>query len=164
MAEEKQEGKDLKHLIRVGNTDIEGDQQILYGLTQIKGVDEMFANAMCRLAGIHTQEKAGAVSDELVEELNDIVENPVENGMPAWLVNRRKDIRTGEDKHLLGGDIDFVEDQDIKRMKKAKTYRGMRHTYGLTVRGQRTRGNFRSSSGTSLGVQKQQVKSDEDES
>jgi len=32
---------------------------------------------------------------------------------------------------------------DIKRLKKIKSYRGLRHVLGQPVRGQRTRGHFR---------------------
>jgi len=45
---------------------------------------------------------------------------------------------------------------DIKRLKKVKSYRGMRHAFGLPVRGQRTRSHFRK--GRSVGVQKKKVK------
>ncbi len=153
---------ETRHLIRVGNTDIEGDNQLLYGLTQIKGVSVALANAACRQAGINTAVKAGDISEDQEEELDEIIKNPTQNGIPAWLVNRRKDPETGEDKHLLGGDIDFTEDRDIKRMKKMKSYRGVRHMQGLTVRGQRTKGNFRSEGG-GLGVEKEKVEAEPDE-
>jgi small subunit ribosomal protein S13 len=41
---------------------------------------------------------------------------------------------------------------DIKRLKKIRSYRGLRHATGRPVRGQRTKGHFRSK--TSLGVAK----------
>ncbi len=38
-------------------------------------------------------------------------------------------------------------------MKKIKSYKGVRHMFGLTVRGQRTRSNFRKNKGkVRLGV------------
>lgn len=148
---------DYQHIVRIANTDIDGERQLLHGLSQIKGVDVMFANAACRLAGLHVQQQAGDVDDDKVEELNEIIENPTENGIPSWLVNRRRDPETGEDKHLLGGDINFTIKQDIKRLKEAKTYRGIRHSRDLTTRGQRTKGNFRHSGGGSLGVSREEV-------
>jgi len=57
--------------------------------------------------------------------------------------NRRSDPETGEEKHLVGTDLDMKKDFDIRRMKKIRSYRGIRHTSGLPVRGQRTRSNFR---------------------
>ena len=59
---------------------------------------------------------------------------------------------TGNDGHLLTSDLDFTKDNDIKRMRKIKSYRGNRHTRGLPVRGQRTRGSFRK--GKTVGVSK----------
>ena len=64
------------------------------------------------------------------------------------------------------GDLDFTVDNDLKRMKMIKCYRGMRHAFGLPVRGQRTKSNFRKNKGkASLGVVKkqQQPKTDKPE-
>jgi small subunit ribosomal protein S13 len=149
---------DYRHIVRIGNTDIDGTEQVLHGMTDIKGVDIMFANAVCRVAGVDVRTPAGELDDDIVEQLDDIVQNPNEHDIPAWLLNRRKDIRTGEDLHLLGGDIDFTLRQDIKRLKEAKTYRGIRHAQDLTTRGQRTKGNFRSNKGKGPGVKKRRVK------
>ena len=66
------------------------------------------------------------------------------------MVNRRKDIETGEDRHLVGVDLKFMQEQDIKRMIKIKSYKGVRHMFGLPVRGQRTRSSFRG--GRTVGV------------
>ena len=42
-------------------------------------------------------------------------------------------------------------------MKKVKSYKGVRHSAGLTVRGQKTKSNFRRNKGKlSLGVKKKQ--------
>jgi small subunit ribosomal protein S13 len=67
--------------------------------------------------------------------------------MPIWLKNRRKDYETGVDKHLLGTDLDLTQENDIKRLKKVKAYRGIRHIHGQPSRGQRTKSNFRRNKG-----------------
>ena len=41
-----------------------------------------------------------------------------------------------------------------KFMKKIKSYRGIRHMFGLPVRGQRTRSNFRPNKGKVQGVKR----------
>ena len=69
-------------------------------------------------------------------------------------MNRRRDYDTGEDKHLLIGTLQFSKDNDIKRLKKIKALRGMRHQKGLPVRGQRTKSNFRRNKGKVIGVKK----------
>jgi small subunit ribosomal protein S13 len=69
-------------------------------------------------------------------------------------MNRRMDFETGENKHLNGFDLDLQKEFDIKRLKKIKSYKGYRHMSGLTLRGQRTRGNFRRNKMKSVGIKK----------
>ena len=55
--------------------------------------------------------------------------------------------------NFLQDDLSFAEENDIKMMKKIRSYRGVRHGMGLPVRGQRTKSNFRKNKGkVSLGV------------
>ena len=70
------------------------------------------------------------------------------------MVNRRNDYDTGQNKHLLTGDLQFTVENDIKMMKKMKCYKGVRHILGQPVRGQRTRSNFRRNKGKVMGVRR----------
>jgi len=63
--------------------------------------------------------------------------------LPEFLLNRRKDFETGEDAHLIGTDLDMKKEFDIRRLKKIRSYRGLRHAFKHPTRGQRTRSNFR---------------------
>jgi small subunit ribosomal protein S13 len=149
--------EELKHLVRIANTDMKGTQQILYGLKRVKGVGFMFANAVCKMTKIDPTKKAGALSDEEIKKLEFVIKNPLKHNFPVWMLNRRKDMDTGEDKHLSTSDLRFTLDTDIKQMKKIKSYRGIRHMFGLPVRGQRTRSNFRPNKGKVKGVQRSKV-------
>ena len=71
---------------------------------------------------------------------------------PKFLLNRRNDFTTGKDSHLFGNDLELSEELDIKRLKKIKSYRGIRHATGQPVRGQRTKSHFRKNK--AIGVQK----------
>ncbi len=154
------EDKDFQYLIRVFNTDLKGDKQLLYALTKIKGVSVMMANAMCRKARVSLTKKAGYLTPNEIKALEVVIADPLKAGIPKWMINRRKDYESGEDKHILLADLDFTREMDIKRMKKTKSYTGLRHQWGLPVRGQKTRSNFRRNKGKgSLGVQKKKVKS-----
>lgn len=137
---------DFKHIIRIANTDLQGDKQILIALQKIKGVGHNLAAALCHVAGIPKTKKAGELSDAEVQKLDEVVRNPGLH-VPTWMVNRRRDPETGEDKHLLLADIDFTFDQDKKREMKLKSYKGIRYQARLPVRGQRTRSNFRPNKG-----------------
>lgn len=152
------EDNNFRHLVRIANADLDGNKQIFYGLRKIKGVSFMFANMVCSIAGIDKSKKAGTLSDAEIQKLDEIVSNPKKFGAPSWMLNRRKDIETGEEKHLLSSDLDFAKQGDLKRLQKVKSYRGLRLFAGLPVRGQRTKSNFRRSKskgkGGSLGVKR----------
>ena len=133
----------LKYLVRVANTDLEGGKMVLYGLRKIRGINTMFANAVCVVAGVDPCKKAGYLTDEEVSRLNQAIASPLAKGIPVWMVNRRKDPETGEDMHTITGDLQFYRENDIKMMKKIKCYKGVRHIFNLPCRGQRTKSNFR---------------------
>ena len=52
--------------------------------------------------------------------------------------------------------MDLAREFDIRRMKKVRSYKGIRHLQGQPVRGQRTRAHFRK--GRSVGVTRAKVK------
>jgi len=152
---EKQVDKDFRHLVRIANTDLDGHKSILYALQKIKGVSVMYANLVCYLAGIDKTKKTGELLNSETKRLDEVLENPHEFGVPSWMMNRRKDYEKGEDVHLVGPNLTFTKDIDIKRLKKIKSNRGFRHHWGLPLRGQRTKANFRKSRGKgTLGVKR----------
>ncbi len=145
---------EFKHLLRVANTDLDGNKKIVVAMKKIKGVDIMLANAICQEAGIDTDAKAGDLSDSDAEKLTKAL-NDANSKLPNWLLNRRKDPETGQDLHIIGPELGFTKEGDLKRLKKIKSNRGFRHQWGLPVRGQRTKANFRRNKGRgSLGVNK----------
>ena len=131
--------QEFKHVIRIVNTDLDGKKQVLFALTKIKGVGEMFANMACKLASVATNTRAGDLTDAEVKRLEEILKEPLQHGAPNWMINRKKDYETGEDKHLLTGDLQLTQQLDVTRLKKIKSYRGLRLQWGVPVRGQRTR-------------------------
>ena len=154
------EDKDYKHLVRIMNTDLKGNKQILYALPFIRGIGLMFANAVLRKANVDIHKKAGYLSEQEVKAIEDVITHPVKHGIPIWMFDRRKDYDTGADLHLISGSLEFTHEMDIKRMKKTKSYKGLRHQWGQPVRGQRTKSNFRKNKGkVTLGVIKKKIKS-----
>lgn len=145
---------EFRHIVRVANTDLDGKKHILIALTKIKGVGVQFANMALSIAGVDKTKKAGDLLDAEVKKIDDILNNPSKYNAPDWLLNRRFDYETGENMHLLNAELSFQKDNDIKRLKKIKTYRGLRHQWGLPVRGQKTKSNFRRNKGKSLGFKK----------
>ena len=148
--------QDFKHIVRIMDADLKGDKKLLPSLRKIKGVGFAFANAICNVTNVDTEKQVGVLSNEEIKQLTEVVQNPKKFNIPNWLFNRKKDMETGTDKHLVGSDLNFKKDFDIKFLKKIKCYRGVRHSQGLPVRGQRTRGNFRH--GKTIGVRRKGVK------
>jgi small subunit ribosomal protein S13 len=138
---------EFKHIIRVANTDLMGEKKLIIALQKIRGVGYNMANAICRAAAIPKERRAGDLSDAEETRLSDVVLHPEKHGIPTWMFNRRKDYETGEEKHLLLADIAYATEQDKRRESRMKSYKGVRYPLNLTVRGQRTKSNFRLNKG-----------------
>jgi len=152
---EQKENKNFKHILRIANTDLDGNKPILGALRKIKGVGFMFSNIICVLTSIDEKKKTGDMTDEEVKKIQDILKDPSKFNCPGWMLNRRKDYGDGQNKHLLSEDLVFFNDNDKKRLKKIKSYKGVRHISNLPARGQKTKSNFRRNKGkVHLGVKK----------
>ena len=143
---------EFKHLVRISRKDVSGNKTIELALTEIKGVGISLSKTMCRVLDLDLDAKIGYIADEDVLKIEEILENPLDNGIPAWMLNRREDYVTGENIHLIESDLDMTLRDDLNRMKKTRSYKGRRHEVGLPVRGQRTKSTFRKSS--SVGVKR----------
>jgi small subunit ribosomal protein S13 len=149
----KKDGKkdDFKYIVRIANTDVDGDKTLVRGLTSIKGIGMHMSVLIADAAGIDRYKKIGDLSDMQIEKIKTVLEN-INDNAPKWMLNHRKDLDSGEDIHLIGAEIDMRLRDEINIMKKIRSYKGIRHELGLRVRGQRTRANNRK--GLSLGVSK----------
>ncbi|MCS7110602.1 MAG: 30S ribosomal protein S13 [Candidatus Caldarchaeum sp.] len=142
--------KDFRLIVRVMNTDVDGTLKIPYALANVKGIGVNLGYAVARVAGIDPQMRIGNLSEKQIEKIELIAKNPVKHGIPAWMVNRRFDPVTGENRHLVGADLDLAVKEDIQTMMRTKSWKGIRHSLGLKVRGQRTRTTGRT--GMTVGV------------
>ena len=144
--------QEYRHIVRIVGNDIPGERKMLVGLTQIKGIGYNFATAILDTLKIDTNSNIGNLSDSDVQAIEKLITDPVEGNFPTWFLNRRKDIETGKDLHLLTSDIPFTLRNDIERERVTASWRGYRHLSGLKVRGQRTRTSGRK--GGAVGVAK----------
>jgi len=150
--EEKKDN--FRHILRIGGVDLNGDKKIINELRRIKGVSFLFANALCNAAGIERNKKVGYLEDNDVMKIEQILKDPLKFNIPSWLLNRRADPEEGINMHKIGADLKFTQENDIRFLKKIRCYRGIRHSLGLPVRGQRTKSNFRKNKGKVMGVAK----------
>jgi small subunit ribosomal protein S13 len=147
-AEEKPKDN-IKYIVRIANTDLDGTQKVEYALTGIKGIGTRVSKILSRKADVDPHATMGYLAPEQVDRLRAVVEN-FEANLPIWMLNRRKDVYTGENRHLIGVDLTLGVNEDINLMKKIRSYKGIRHERGQKVRGQRTKSTGRT--GATVGV------------
>ncbi len=140
----------FKHIVRIADTDLDGSKPVMVALTGIKGISLRMARAITNALGLNPRAKLGELDDETINRLKKFVEEELEQHIPPWMFNRRKDPYSGKDLHLLSKDVDFAKMLDIERLIRIKCYRGVRHAKGYKVRGQRTRSTGRK--GMTVGV------------
>ncbi len=144
-------------IIRIISTDLRGDKPVEIAIRKIKGISWSFARAVRMVLNVPYDTKLQDLSEDQINKLVDIIQNPQKYGIPSWLYNRRKDIETGKDMHLVGGELELTQKLDIKRMIGMKSYKGVRHMFNYKSRGQRTRShgaNVRGRVGVTVGVAK----------
>lgn len=150
----KMEQQTFKHIVRIANSDLSGDKPVYIALTKIQGISKMYSNMVCQMSGVDKHLKIGNLSQDQINKLNDVIFNPDKYNCPKWMMNRRADPVDGITKHLVSSDLNIAQENDIRTLKRMKCYKGIRHAFGLPLRGQRTKSNFRRNKGKAVGVRK----------
>ena len=145
---------DFKYIIRIANSDVSGEERLAYALTSIRGIGPRISNAIVQKLKLNPNKLAGKLDDKNVVDIENAIMN-LNDYVPDWLLNRQKDYDTGEDVHPVSVELKMTHDEDLNRMKKVKSYKGIRHASGHKVRGQRTYSNGRK--GLALGVSRKKV-------
>ncbi|HEC79410.1 MAG TPA: 30S ribosomal protein S13 [candidate division WOR-3 bacterium] len=112
-------------MARIAGVDLPPNKKVEYGLTAIFGIGLHTAQNIVAKVGIDPSKRIKDLSDEEVTKIRKLIE--AEYKVEGAL---RADIAA-----------------DIKRLIDIGSYRGLRHKYGLPVRGQRTRTNARTRKG-----------------
>ena len=134
--------QEIRRIVRIMSTDVDGNLSVGRALRKIKGVSFMYARNTCVEAGIDRRKKTGLLSESEIKNIERLIANP---RLPSWMLNRRKDIETGHNMHVVMADLELKRRDDINLMKRMHSYKGVRHELGQPVRGQRTRSSFRTS-------------------
>jgi small subunit ribosomal protein S13 len=117
-------------MIRIAGVNIPENKRIVIALTYIKGIGLSLSKKVLMQAKISEDTRANKLSDQQVEEVRRIIEK----------------------ENTVEGDLRVGVSNNIKRLKNIGTYRGLRHTRGLPVRGQRTKTNARTKRGKKVTV------------
>lgn len=93
----------------------------------------------CRTKETPLCNRAGDLNSDELERLVTIIQNPTQFKIPTWFLNRQKDIVDGKNSQILSNGVDSKLRDDLERLKKIRAHRGLRHYWGLRVRGQHTK-------------------------
>jgi small subunit ribosomal protein S13 len=110
--------------VRISGVDLQDNWKVDYALTKIRGIGWTLSKRVMKDAGIDQKKR---ISDLTAEEISKI-SNELE-------------------KFPVEGDLVRTIRANIQRLQVIGSYRGMRHSRGLPVRGQRTRTNARTKRG-----------------
>ena len=146
---ESEENPDFKFLVRIANTDINGEHPLYLALARVKGIGRRVSIKIVRDLGYDRKQRIGDLSDDEIDKIQIAIAN-IHEGLPNWMMNRQKDYDTGDDMHLTSSEVQVARRDDINRFKKMRSYKGIRHERGVKVRGQRLKSNGRT--GLVLGV------------
>ena len=166
------EKSNFQFILRILNTNVDGKQKIMYALTKIKGVGRRYSNLVCKKADVDLSKRyvqsydlyapedhdltktssAGELTSEELERIVTIIQNPTQYKIPSWFLNRQRDINDGKDSQVLANQMESKLREDLERLKKIRAHRGLRHFWGLRVRGQHTKTTGRR--GRTVGVSK----------
>ncbi len=111
--------------MRLAGTNIPDNKRIEIALMYIYGVGRPLSNTILKLAQVNPDTRAKDLSQAEVNRIREIIER----------------------NHKVEGDLRKQVMMNIKQLRDIGAYRGMRHSRGLPVRGQRTKTNSRTRRG-----------------
>ena len=148
---------DFNYIVRVIGKDLDGTKSIELALQGIKGIGQrmggIIANEFRKENKIVKERLLGELTDAEIKKLEEVITAPQKHNLPIWTLNKQRDIEDGLDKHLTMNDLAFSLRNDLTRLAEIKSYKGLRHMWGLTVRGQKTKSKHRGK-GSVVGVSK----------
>ena len=118
---------------RILGVEIPGNKRLEYSLRYIYGIGPTRARILVDESGFDQARRANDLSEQ---ELNQI----------ASLIS--------EKQYVIEGDLRRERTANLKRLIATRTLRGIRHSQGLPVRGQRTKTNARTRKGAVKPVRK----------
>jgi len=143
---------EFKYIVRLLGKDLNGSRKVIQALSKLKGVGNNLAHYLLISMHIDSKARIGDITDGQIAEIEKRLKNSGSLGLPDYMINRRKDLESGSNIHLVGSELDFSLRTDREREKSMASWRGVRSSLGLKVRGQRTRTSGRK--GKTIGVKK----------
>lgn len=117
-------------MARVAGINIPNEKRIEVGLTYLFGIGLSLSQLILSELKIDPNTRVKDVSEEDLEKIRQFISK----------------------KYRVEGDLKSEISQNVKRLREIGAYRGVRHTKGLPVRGQRTKTNARTKRGKKVTV------------
>ncbi len=117
-------------MARIAGVVIPSDKQVQVALTYIYGIGPHFAKSILAAANVKPTTRVKDLTEAEQQRIRDVIDSD----------------------YTTEGDLQRLVTNNIKRLKDAKAYRGLRHNAGLPVNGQRTRTNARTRKGKAVAV------------
>lgn len=111
-------------MLRIAGVDLPEEKKVPFALRYIHGVGPKIVADIIKQANLSPDKRARDLTSEEIGRIQVIL-----------------------DRYLTEGDLRRQVADNIDRLKRIKSYRGMRHAAGLPCRGQRTRTNSRTNRG-----------------
>lgn len=115
--------------MRISGVTIPDEKRVDIALTYLYGVGRNNVYNILKEAEVEPSKRVKALSEDEQKKIQNILE-----------------------KYKLEGDLRVEITNNIKRLKEIGSYRGMRHSKNLPVRGQRTRSNARTKRGKRMTI------------
>jgi len=117
-------------MARISGVTIPAEKQVWVALTYIFGIGPKTANDILTRAKVEPTTRVKNLNDGEVARIQEVINADF----------------------VVEGELQRIVSGNIKRLKDIKSYRGMRHTIGLPLRGQRTKTNARTRRGKKVTV------------
>lgn len=112
-------------MARISGVDLPNEKRLDVALTYIYGIGRTNVQNLLKDVGLPSERRVNTLTDEEVNKISKIIEKG----------------------YMVEGDLRRKVQDNIKRLIDIRSYRGIRHSKSLPVRGQRTRSNARTKRG-----------------
>ena len=117
-------------MARIAGVNIPTQKKAVIALTYIYGIGNYRAQQIMAEANVNLEKRVNELSDQEVIKIREVIDRGFQ----------------------VEGDLRREVSMNIKRLKDLRCYRGMRHSRGLPVRGQRTHTNARTRKGKAVPI------------
>ena len=112
-------------MVRIAGVNLPDNKPVFIGLTYILGIGRTSALEIVKKAELDGQKRMKELTEQELTRIREVL----------------------NEEYVIEGDLRREVAMNIKRLREIRSYRGMRHSRGMPVRGQRTHTNARTRKG-----------------